>query len=308
MLTLFTLVAIGLAANVLHGAWVGVRLMLWERHHTRGTDGLLPHASAFSLGSGPVALLMVHGFADTPHLWTRIAERLAGTGTFTCRAMRLPGSGEPLAQAKRQSLALWRQAVDGELDALRASHRSVWIVGHSLGGALALDAALRHPDTVAGVAAFAPMIEISRRRSPLLPPAVWFRFASVLLALSPVFESCFSSENQAADDPAFTYTKDRFVPFCVYRSLFQLIRDNRSRAGRLTCSLFGATADLDSVVDSSAALRWFGQCAGPKRVRALPDIRHVIPLENGWQELTDDLAEFIRSHPNSKTVPDGPPR
>ena len=294
MHTLLTLIGLWLAANLLHAAWVQTRRYCWERRIARDADGLLPHAAAFTAGEGTTALLLIHGFADTPRIWKRMADRLAASGTVTCRAMRLPCSAQPAAQARHQSLARWRQAVDEELDRLSAKHTDVWVAGHSMGGALALDAALRRPAAVAGVAVFAPMIEVSRRRSPLLAPAVWFRLASWTLFLSPTFESCFSADGVAADDPSFTYTRDRFIPFCVYRGLFELIRANRSRAACLACPVFAATAERDSVVDTPAALRWLSGCRGPKRIHTLTDIGHVIPLENGWQSLTDGLAGFIR--------------
>lgn len=292
--TSLLLIGLWFGANLLHGLWVQFRRALWERRLPRDAEGLLPLAAAFTAGEGSVALLLIHGFADTPYIWKRMADRLAATDTFTCRAMRLPGSAEPAPQARKQSLALWRQAIDDELNRLRKSHARVWIIGHSLGGALALDAALRRPRVADGVAVFAPMIEVSTRRSPVLPPAVWFRIASFALGLSPTFESCFSADGSAVDDPSFTYTRDRFIPFGVYRSLFQLIRSNRGQAASVTCPVFAATSERDSVVDTPAALRWLTQCSGAKRIRALTGIGHVIPLENGWQALTDDLASFIR--------------
>ena len=117
---------------------------------------------------------------------------------------------------------------------LEAQHEAPrTLIGHSLGGALALDAALRLPDLVNGVALFAPLIEVSRKRCPLLPPHVWFAIARVALCLSPTFESPFAVQGVAEDDPSFAFARDRFIPFCVYRSLFRLIREIRPRAARL---------------------------------------------------------------------------
>lgn len=294
MFTVAIIVAAWLGINLLHAAWVEVRRHFWEKRIRRDVDGLLPDAAAYTAGNGPVALLFIHGFADTPRIWKRMAERLAATGGFTCRAMRLPGSAVPAPRARLQSLGLWRQSVDNELDVLRAAHPAVWVIGHSMGAALALDAALRTPDRIDGVAALAPMLAVSHRRSPLLPPATWFRLARVALGLSPTFESCFSADGVAVDDPTFTYTRDRFIPFCVYGGLFQLIRSNRDQASRLAQPVFAVTAERDSVIDTPAALRWFAACPGPKEIRAFTDIGHVIPLEIGWQALTDDLAAFIR--------------
>lgn len=290
------LIILWLAGNLLHTGWVETRRFFWERRVTRDPEGLLPEAAAFQVGEGPIALLFIHGFADTPRVWRRFADRLAATGDFTCRALRLAGSAEPAAQAKRASLELWRMQLSDELIRLGEHHKRIWVAGHSMGGALALDTALRQPEAVEGVAALAPLIEVSRARAPVLAPEVWFALARVALCLSPTFESPFSTQAVAADDPDFTYTRDRFIPFSVYRSLFRLARSNRKALGRLTQPVFAVTANRDVVVDTSAALRWLAECRGPKRILDLQDVGHVIPLENGWRAVADDLAAFIRDH------------
>ena len=281
---------------MLHTAWVETRRSLWEKRIRRGPDGLLPEASAYSIGAGDTALLFIHGFADTPFIWRRMTNQLAAGGRFTCRAMRLPGCAEPAKDARLSSLPQWRSQVADEIARLRQTHPRVWLVGHSLGGALALDAALRTPEQVDGVAVFAPLIQVSNKRSPLLPPPVWFRLARIALLLSPTFESCFSGEGAAVDDPSFRYTRDRFIPFAVYCGLFTLIRANRQKAASLTCPLFAATAERDAVVDTRAALRWIAACKVPKEVHAFSDIGHVIPLETGWADLTEKLEAFIIRH------------
>ena len=296
MNALLVIITFWAGANLLHAVWVEIRRLFWERRFTRTADGLLPDASAYSVGCGPAPILFIHGFADTPYIWKRMCVRLAASGAFTCRAMRLPGSAEPARQAKQQTLGLWRQAVDRELDSLRITHRKVWIAGHSMGAALAVDAVLRRPQDTAGLIVLAPLIQVSKRRSPLLPPAVWFQLARVTLGLSPTFESCFSEDGVAVDDTAFCYKRDRFIPFCVYRGLFELVRSNRGRAEELRCPVFAVTAERDSVIDTPSALRWLDRCPGPKEIRPMTDIGHVIPLEIGWQTLTDDIGGFILQH------------
>jgi len=287
-------VIVWLVVNLLHAGWVGTRRFFWEKRVRREKDGLLAGAMSYSVGKGPVALLFIHGFADTPYVWRRVAMRMAESGRFTCRALRLPGSGEPADTARCQSLRIWRTCVADELIKLRAGHNNVWIVGHSMGGALALDAAVRMLGMVDGVAVLAPLIEVSRKRAPLLTPAAWFAIARVTLCLSPTFESPFSAEGVAVDDPAFTYRRDRFIAFAVYGGLFKLVRELRHKAPSLICPLFAVMAENDAVVDTEAAMRWLEKCNGSKQTHVLPNIGHVIPLENGWQRYTDEMAEFIK--------------
>lgn len=300
MRALCTLAGLWLAANLLHAAWLLPRYWLWRHWLRRGAGGLAPDAEPRLTGNGATALLFIHGFADTPRAWQRVIDRLAREAPdLTCRAMRLPGSAEPLTAARRHvSLAAWRGAVDEEIRLLRRSHRAVWLVGHSMGGALAIDGALRAPDAVAGVVALAPLIAVSRLRSPLLPPEAWFGLARFFYALTPVFESAFPYRAESQDVAGQRYLRDRFLPFASYRALFRLVRENRPRAGELTCPLFLAVAGRDSVVDSAAALRWAAACPVPKKTLTLPDTPHTLLLEPGWESLADAFVAFVREHAN----------
>ena len=286
-----------LFGNALHGTWVSVRRHLWESGFTRDQDGLLPHGAAYTEGAGEIALLFVHGFADTPMLWKKLVGRLAQSGGFTCRAMRLPGAAEPLSSARHTTLAQWRGGLDTEIAALRATHSAVWVIGHSLGAALAIDAVQRTPHQIAGLVLLAPLIEVSRARSPLLHPRIWFRIGRVAFALSPTFESCFTKIATAPDDPAFRYPRDRFIPFCVYRNLFALIASNARPKNTLTLPVFAAISGRDRVIDSAAALRWLAVYAKDAQVETFPDTGHVLPLKQNGYALADAIAAFIQQPP-----------
>jgi len=291
--TLTELLLCWLTANGLHSLWIHVRSRQWEKTFVRTAQGLRPGVEPYTVGAGPVAVLWVHGFADSPAIFRRMTQRLADTGRFTCRAMRLPGSGEPLRQAARVTLADLEAALRREIAELRRAHAQVWVVGHSMGASLALHAALDPTSGINGVVALAPMIRVSRKRSPILPPAIWFRLAEVVFVFSRTFESCFAPNTVAADDPDFKLNSDRFIPFATYRNLFALMDRIAPRAAELRVPVLALLAAEDRVVDTPAAQQWLEHVIAPKIITVLPEVAHALPMEMGWQQITDEIAGFI---------------
>jgi carboxylesterase len=289
---LLEILSLWLAANALHALWIGARRRGWERTFARDAAGVREGAQAYTAGAGPIALLWIPGFSDPPAMLRRLAQRLADTGRFTCRVMRLPGAGEPTRAAARQSLDDWRAAVRREVAALRRDHARVWVAGHSLGAGLALLTALEAGAGVDGVVAITPLLRISRRRAPVLSPGAWFALARVVFALSPTFENCFAPTAVADDDPSFRVSRDRFIAFATYRNLFALTAALAPQAERLRTPLLAVLAAEDRVVDTPAVQRWCERVTAPKMVRLLPQTGHLVTLAPGWERVADDIAAF----------------
>ena len=108
----------------------------------------------FERGSGP-SLLLIHGLAGQARNFTyALVERLASE--FHVVVMDRPGCG--YSTRARGTAAGPRAQADVVAALIRALNldRPV-LVGHSLGGAIALATALAHPDTVGGLALIAPL-------------------------------------------------------------------------------------------------------------------------------------------------------
>ena len=272
-----------LVTSAWHRAWC--RTVSWT------ASGILPSAEPLEAGAGETAVLFVHGFNDVPYVWRRFVDALAEKGCH-CRAMRLPGAG---AADCRPTLEAWRQAVDDELKALRKTHRRVVLVGHSLGGALSLDAVLRAEGVAGGtlpdkLLLLAPLIEVSRARSPVLSPLAWYRILRILLPALRWVPSVFKEWLQAEDDPAFSYRRDRFNEIGWYRALFALVADLRRAAGRrLPVQTVVYVAGGDRVVDSAATRRWFADETNSTLVE-WSGASHVIPLNERWREIAATMT------------------
>ena len=102
-------------------------------------------------GSGP-PLLLIHGLASQLQTYTYAVTPLLAS-RFRLIAVDRPGSGYSQA-ASTATLGAQAALVSGLLRELGVERALV--VGHSLGGALALALALDHPERVAGVALLAP--------------------------------------------------------------------------------------------------------------------------------------------------------
>jgi carboxylesterase len=275
------------------------RYARWEAGIERDPDGVRRGCREYYVGQGDTAVLLIHGFADAPTLYQRMAPALAEEG-FTCRVMRLPHFATPMDDYRWTNAAQWREAVRSELRELRQRQARVVVVAHSLGAAVAVDYLADNPAAADAVVLLAPLLAVCERRSPLLSPRAWQWIFDHTLAFTDRVGMFFSPNLR--DQEALPLMKtDQFVPRVVYRELMHLIERNRDRAGTFRVPLFLALGEHDEVVDNRVAERFYQACAaGTKRLRPVAGAAHVLPMDFGWQSLTVDVVKFIRALPHRR--------
>ena len=221
------LAALWVVGDYSYSRWIAARVKEWESEVPWTPEGLAPDALEFTVGSGSTALLMVHGFSDSPQMFRKLAPALAERG-YTCRGILLPGFGRRLQAYEDSSVDDWLAKVDSEVKSLRAEHTHVVIVAHSLGGAIALNFALDHPQQQDALVLIAPAVEVSDKRSPLLPVRFWHEFSKRVLPASTITCSPFEMD---ARDPAERDRplRNRFTPRTVVNHTFQLMDSLRRR-------------------------------------------------------------------------------
>lgn len=102
-------------------------------------------------GDGNDAVILVHGFGGDLNNWLFNHEALAARRSVY--ALDLPGHGESTKDVGAGTLDELAQVVAGFMDAVGVS--SAHVVGHSLGGAVALALAAREPERVRSLALLA---------------------------------------------------------------------------------------------------------------------------------------------------------
>lgn len=103
------------------------------------SGGSLAYTSA---GTGPEVLLLIHGLGGSRQTWRHLIPALARTHTVI--ALDLPGHGDSSPPAGDYSLGAHACAVRDLLLAL--GHQRATLIGHSLGGGVALQTAYQFPE------------------------------------------------------------------------------------------------------------------------------------------------------------------
>ena len=146
---------------------VGGGLALWSGAIARAAEAAVPQDGRLvdvpggrlhvvdSGGTGPV-LVMLHGlYGQLRNFSYALSERMAADHRVIL--VDRPGWGWSRAHGAQPTLAEQARMIAALLDALHLS--DVLLVGHSMGGALALAVALDHPERLRGLALIAPLTQ-----------------------------------------------------------------------------------------------------------------------------------------------------
>jgi len=122
--------------------------------------------------------VLIHGLTDSPYLLRSVAESLHdGYPCALLRGLLLPGHGTVPGDTLKVGREEWRAAVSYGVESLRAEVDDVYLVGFSLGTALALDYADSHRDDpqLRGLILLSPALVAGNPYAWLSPYVRWVR-------------------------------------------------------------------------------------------------------------------------------------
>ena len=109
------------------------------------------HAPLFLKGSADIGLVMfVHGFMGSPRQFDKLAGVAHRLG-YSVAVLLLPGHGGSAKDFGAGTFERWQNHVDSEVERFSRDYKNIWLFGHSMGGLLAVNAAVKYSDNIRGL-------------------------------------------------------------------------------------------------------------------------------------------------------------
>lgn len=255
---------------------------------------------AWDAGPGTPAVGILHGLGDHSGRWVKVGQTLHERG-FSAYALDLPGHGR--SEGKRGHVQSWeeyRNAVSRWMDALRRDEpagRRWALLGHSMGGLIALDWADRNPPRTDALVLSAPPFELS-----LHPAALKVHAARLLGLLWPGF----TQSNQIppsllshVPEVIRAHRADKFVHFRISARLFlELTRMRRvlaSVAATHSIPTLIVQGGADPVTSGAGCIAWAKNArSGLVTYREYPGLFHEVLNEAEGPAILDGIVVWLK--------------
>jgi carboxylesterase len=276
-------------------AAVAGRLHAWRvdrsirSRHRVGPSGVIVGAEEFLLrGTGPAAVLLVHGGGDTPQTMKHLAAELHSRG-YTVSAPLLPGHGRNLTEFGAHGSEEWYATVREQYASLGQAHEWVGVIGLSMGAALAARLAADIPETpalvmIAPFLTLPPLGDIAVKTSwiwSLFIPA--FSTASDRSVLDP------RARDESLGYGAFSATSLRAVGEAALRG--------REALPRVRAPTLIIQSTADNRVPTARSRQAFEQLGSKKKhFELIEGGGHVLTVDYGWERVVTLAADWMDSN------------
>ena len=245
-----------------------------------------PRPAAFSYpGHGPNArtgIAICHGFTGSPLSVMPWAEELAAQG-FAVSVPLLPGHGTDWRQLARSGWREWYGSFEAAYQGLNARTDHCFVAGLSMGGAIALLTASRHP--VAGVSVVNPGLSFYDRRVRVIGVLKYFQRTTL-----PIQEE--QPTAAVTDDGDYSRT-----PLAAVHELKKLFGATVRGLHRINAPVQVFKSRTDAVVPPTS-LSTLRRRLGPRLVEVvdLHHSGHVATLDLDAPEIFTRSSQFFLDH------------
>ena len=240
----------------------------------------MPGAEPVDLPGGPIGVVLSHGFTGTTQSMRPWAEHLHAAG-FSVKAPRLPGHGTTPKDQNTTRFEDWYGEVERSFDALRSTCDTVFVMGLSMGGTIALRLAELRQE-VAGVVIVNAALATERKDAKALP---------LLAKLIPTFKGV-GNDIKKPGVTELAYPKMGLKAALSLQQAWPVVLGD---LGRITCPVLSFRSAEDHVVEPLSGRLLLEGCTQAEEV-VLQNSYHVATLDNDAPAIFEGSVEFIRKH------------
>lgn len=244
-------------------------------------------------------VVIAHGYAEHSGRYNTVARFLTARG-FAVHALDHHGHGK--SEGARAVIERFAQA-DADLDTLvdkvhaDSGLSTIKLIGHSMGGSLALNYALNHQEKLSGLVLSGPaiggkMARITRWLLALISTLAPQR-GTIALDASAVSRDAAVVADYIADPLVFRGK----VPARTAHEMFKAIHSYPARVVSLTIPCLLMHGEADALVSAKLAAPLFDGIASPdKTVRIWPGLFHEIFNEPEREQVLGVTADWLEAH------------
>ena len=254
----------------------------------------------FTIGSGATGVLFLHGYLGTPAEVRGIADTLSRNGT-TNHGILLPGFGRDIANLGSVTRNNWLSTGETAWQSIRSRHPRRVIVGYSMGGAVAIQLAVKHPpDALVLIAPFwkapgvlAPLVSVFKHIVQVIRPFQFINFENE--EFRSYFESMYP-EMELEDPANQRFARENFViPLSSVDEVLKLGKSAYKAAAKINRPTLIIQGQQDPIVRPSMSRSLVSQIpACQVEYAEIPGAHDLISEESeNHHQVVDLIQEFI---------------
>jgi carboxylesterase len=267
----------------------------FDDHQRRNPyTGVLYGAEELDLGprDADTAVILVHGFVGASNNFNELPKRLADAG-YRVRALRLPGHGTTPFDLEQAPPADMLNYVVAEVRTLKEQHKHVFLVGHSMGGALGVLAATT--SDVDGLVLAGPHFKVTHRWFYLLPVETWNALTGWAVRWVYKGDAFIQVERAEVKHDIVSY---RYIPAAGTAAIqhFAALARDPDTLAMVDCPVLMLEGTLDLAASPAAAEKAFGRIASKdKKLVWLEKSNHHVFWDYDREQVYKEILDFIAS-------------
>jgi len=241
---------------------------------------ILPGCEPIFKKNSSKGCLLLHGFTSCTFELQLLGDHLQNEG-YTVSIPLLPGHGTSPKDLKGRSWMEWYESGKKALFELRKTCDTVYVVGLSMGGSIALHLSAHYE--VDGIVALAPGLFLKNKLS----------FLSHILHPFYPYSKKWSGPDIKAEVETITYDK---IPVKSLSELLHMFRHLRDDLTDINAPILIIYAKQDHVIDGKSAQEIYKKVSSNnKRILRLKKSYHIITLDIEKEQVFRETINFLKS-------------